>query len=392
MPTRREMQERRFQLRESLLEACRDGKLQPNQAVPPMRELARRHGVSAALACQVVQALVEEGVLYSRQGAGTFVGHSPQKGGEPFLFIRSSLRPLPTQAFPVQNGFEDRIAQLGGACLSLERDEVLRYLEQGDLPQLSGVFEMNSAPESAALRNLGVPCVAFGTLRPDDILDRVQFDDAGGGETATRHLLAMGHRRIAFLGLHGRNGEAGEFVWSQARETGWQRALRAARQDSAKLSFLPLRSAQFDIASQVSVARETALPLVAQRSDISAVLATNRFAAEGLWEALRESNVSPAQWPSIVCFDEVDEEKSSVISYLRLPWDEVGRQAAQILWERKTGRLSGPPQKRLVAMRLIPRLSCRPQWAQSSGLAARQTQGVNHSPNKRSRNAQALAA
>ena len=47
-----------------------------------------------------------------------------------------------------------------------------------------------------------------------------------------------------------------------------------------------------------------------------------------------------------------------MVSYLRLPWDDVGRAAAQLLWERKTGRLAGQAAQRLVPMQLIPRLTC----------------------------------
>lgn len=390
MATRREIQQNRIQLREALLEACHDGKLQPHQALPPMRHLARQHGLSVAIVCEVVQALVREGVLYSRQGAGTFVGLPPQERIEPFLFVRYPLQEVPIRAQQVQNGFEDRIAQLGGTCLTLGREEAAWHRDQGDLPPLSGIFDGNTGLGSGRFEMEGVPCAAFGPSTPGEALDRIQFDDAGGGEIATRHLLALGHRDIAFLGLHGQSGEAGIFVWSQAREAGWRRAMAGAGRPSAHLSFLPPVSVPFEAHFQREEARQVAASLLLQ-PEVTAVVAANRHAAEGLLLALREANVATAKWPAIVCFDEAAEGSSSVISYLRLPWDEVGQLAAQGLWERTSGRITGPPQARLVAMRLVPRLSCRPRWAEASGLASGQARGLGFQPSGPSRQEDALA-
>jgi DNA-binding LacI/PurR family transcriptional regulator len=126
------------------------------------------------------------------------------------------------------------------------------------------------------------------------------------------------------------------------------------------------------------VSQQLAKEQLVSRRDITAIVTANSIAAEGLFAALDEANIPSQVRPAILCFDDVQSVGKSVVSYLRLPWDEVGRMAAQVLWERKTGQLSGPPQQRLVQMRLIPRLTCHPKRANS---ALTRSQSVHESVN-----------
>ena len=61
------------QLRRALRDAIADSRLSPEEALPPERELAEEFGVSRITVRKALDALVEEGMLNRRQGAGTFV-------------------------------------------------------------------------------------------------------------------------------------------------------------------------------------------------------------------------------------------------------------------------------------------------------------------------------
>ena len=61
------------QLRRALRDAIADSRLSPKEALPPERELAEDLGVSRITVRKALEALVEEGMLNRRQGAGTFV-------------------------------------------------------------------------------------------------------------------------------------------------------------------------------------------------------------------------------------------------------------------------------------------------------------------------------
>jgi DNA-binding LacI/PurR family transcriptional regulator len=92
----------------------------------------------------------------------------------------------------------------------------------------------------------------------------------------------------------------------------------------------------------------------------------NAFAARGLLEGLEAASRPSALRPAIVGFDSElarrQELSLHLLTAMRLPWDEIGRQAANLLWERSRGTLTGLPQRRLARMSLIPRLSCRADW------------------------------
>ncbi len=117
-------------------------------------------------------------------------------------------------------------------------------------------------------------------------------------------------------------------------------------------------------------AHEAARALL-ESGEVTAVVVVNSIATQALLQALREAGRSPSTWPAIVSFDSeiMSREYSAmnVVSALRLPWEQIGREAATVLWERSQGRLSGPAQQRLVPMNLIPRLSCRQEWHRAPG-------------------------
>lgn len=349
------------------------------------RELSEKYGLSIRTVSLALQELVEEGVLYTVPRIGTFLGRPVRNTEYPYLIV-SHHTGQPYGFFDLfQMGFEDRIAQLGGASLTLTEAETLWHLEQNHFPAISGVFEFSvrepgTVPASKTLLETGVAGVSFGSLEDVNLgVDLVNFDNEDGGEQAAHHMLSMGHRQIAFLALHDQVSQAA-FRWSVQRERGWRRIMEGAGRNVEGLIFRPSRPiADNHCNSQVQAAREAALRLL-HESDATAVVAVNVLAAQGLLQALRDSDFPMERWPSIVCFDSAPgsdaASSTSIISYLRLPWEKTGTEAAQLLWDRKNGRLTGPPQERLVPMQLVPRLSCRQDWAGSSGLAQTHANGL----------------
>jgi GntR family transcriptional regulator len=61
------------QLQRALRDAIEDSRLAPEEALPPERELAEEFGISRITVRKALDALVSEGMLTRRQGAGTFV-------------------------------------------------------------------------------------------------------------------------------------------------------------------------------------------------------------------------------------------------------------------------------------------------------------------------------
>jgi GntR family transcriptional regulator len=66
-----------LQIRRMMLRAIREQELQPRQRVPSVNELSTHLGVSRMTVRQALQALIEEGWLYTVPGKGTFVAERP---------------------------------------------------------------------------------------------------------------------------------------------------------------------------------------------------------------------------------------------------------------------------------------------------------------------------
>ncbi len=364
MATRLETQRRRDALRQFLRGAALQGTLAAGEMVPPVRELATRFEISVPVALEVVKSLAAAGVLTTVPSVGTFVGRPTLSQPDLYLLVFET----PGEIDAMRAGFEDRISQLGGASFVLDGKSAQDYFAEGAHPNVAGVFRTRSAHSNWEIPD--VRQVEFGGLQAHTPrTDAVNFDNADGGAQATRHLLQLGHTRIAFLGLHGQDDKPGGFIWSQERESGWKSTMEARRQATKDLLFLPPQTTKFDRDSQIESARQSAQALIGH-SDITGVVAANSYAARGLFEALKIAQIPVKQWPAVVTFDTYHVLDGFPASSLRLPWEEIGRVGAELLWQRRQGQISGPPQQRLVPMRLISRLSCRPDWARSLGLVS----------------------
>ncbi len=152
---------------------------------------------------------------------------------------------------------------------------------------------------------------------------------------------------IEKLGLHanGRNSEI--FYWSAQCKAGWHQMMQNAGQNTEGLLFLPEVSNSCSQLAQREIRSQLAVWLIGA-SHATAVIAANFFVSESLLKTLRQAAVPIEHWPAIVCFDEATKGNSIGVSYLRLPWEKIGSEAAQLLWERKTERTKGVAQRHLV--------------------------------------------
>lgn len=192
--------------------------------------------------------------------------------------------------------------------------------------------------------------------------DSVSFDDVDGGRQATQHLLSWGHTRIAFVGLH---RDASTFPWSKARARGWREALQAAGCSPGREAlWLQSPRGEGDAEAQTETGFALAQKLE-QHPEVTALVAANDFVALGLIRWLREKRKPLGDWPAMVGFDATDIAAELGLTSLRLPWDVLGATAAELLLDRASGRLSGPPQARRVKMRLINRASSSQPWPEA---------------------------
>ena len=364
MASRKETREQQKGVEQALRALLLGGALKQGTMLPTVSEIAQQYGVSRYIAHQALQSVEGEGLFQAIPKVGSFARAADGGGvaaSQVFLIDDVSLHPYRTD---IQIGFDSRVATRGGVALSLELSAASDVWRE--IP-VQGVFLLVREERLDALSSRGpfdssVPMVRIGgQWRPNEQLDLLSFDDEDGGFRATRHLIERGFKSIAFLGVHVPTLGQSAKEWSSQRENGWRRALREAGLPFHGMAFWPAQEADDDGEGARRIGHSVACEML-RRGDVRGVVAANDAVAMGLLQALREARVPRDDWPAIVAFDNSEEARRHNITSLHLPWDEIGREAADLLWSRACGQLPPEPQHRAVAMRLIPRLSCRENW------------------------------
>jgi LacI family transcriptional regulator len=179
--------------------------------------------------------------------------------------------------------------------------------------------------------------------RPAALLDAdsVVSDNRGGAETGTLHLLAQGHRRIAFL------GDLATIHTAAERFAGYARAIETTggRVD-ARLVRHDLRS--------IEAAEAATTELLWGEDRPTAIFASQNLVAVGAIRALRGAGLQ--RRVALVGFDDVllaDLLEPPVTVVAQDP-TEMGALAARLLFARLDGE-AGPSAHHVVPTRLIPR-------------------------------------
>lgn len=178
------------------------------------------------------------------------------------------------------------------------------------------------------LPGLDIPVVFVNSDQPGEQVFSIATDNEHGGWLATRHLLELGHRRIAYLGgpSQGRS--------QQARAAGYRRALH-----EAGLSFEPGRILPGDgsiAAGRRSLAGIAAQP-PAQRP--TAVFCYNDLSALGLLAEAHRLGLQLPEQLSVIGFDNVAYAELSLppLSTVDQRKEELGRLAVSTLLAARRG-------------------------------------------------------
>jgi len=153
--------------------------------------------------------------------------------------------------------------------------------------------------------------------------DLVEVNHTVGGEIATRHLLELGHPRVACI-----SGPPGLSPSSQ-RRAGWKQALEAAG----------VERRENDLARGDFTARGGHLAMQAllkRKPRPTAVFVCNDLMAFGALSAAREARISVPEQLSIVGFDDIELAafSSPPLTTIVQPKLEIGTIAADLLLER----------------------------------------------------------
>lgn len=193
------------------------------------------------------------------------------------------------------------------------------------------------------LRDTGTPVVLID--RQHHRLPSVSIDDSYGGYLATRHLIELGHRRIAFLG--DTHDDLLNFTSSVDRLKGYQRAL-----DEAGLIYREAYDARGPHGR--AEAHRLARILLDLEDPPTAIFAASDTQAMGVLEAARDTGRSVPHDLSVIGFDDIDVAEYLNLTTVRQPLFATGVRGVESLLSLIAGQSLGQ-QSEVMPIELVVR-------------------------------------
>jgi LacI family transcriptional regulator len=192
-----------------------------------------------------------------------------------------------------------------------------------------GVIWVPSTANLSAGRRLaqaGIPLVLIDPPAQAEGFPAVDLDNYRGGYLATRHLLDLGHRRIALL------NRAAPIAFSRERACGYRDALRAAGAAVDETLIVA-------VGPHIQDGRDATMALLDRPNPPTAIFAYADMLAVGALRAAYERGVAVPQQLSVIGFDDI-----AIAGFLRpalttiaAPKRERGARAAQLLLGLESG-------------------------------------------------------
>ncbi|WP_326595132.1 LacI family DNA-binding transcriptional regulator [Streptomyces sp. NBC_01803] len=332
------------------------------QGHPTMADVAQRAGVSVStvsralrglstvspMARQRVEAAVRElSFVVSRQAASLVTGKTGTVAVvTPALntwFLGSALTGLSTA---LRRAGRDLLVYT--VTDMAERDAFFNRLPARRNADALLVISFNLTPEeSLRLDGHGVPVVYVSQHARDRA--SVYVDDVAGARRGTRHLLNLGHRRIAYV-----QTATGAFRFSSpARQIGYEQALTEA--GIPVDPELIVRSSLGRRATGEAVGHLLGLP-----EPPTAVFAEiDQIAMEVIW-TLRGSRIAVPEQISVLGFDDHDQAEWMDLTTIAQSAEEIGRVAGELACELIDDPEADRGRHIVLPTRLIPRGSTAP--------------------------------
>jgi len=231
-------------------------------------------------------------------------------------------------------------------------DEMVEQVERAtQRGQSDGLLLLSAQLNSAILGSLETASqeVVLVDMRHPDY-ESIFIDNEKGGYKATRHLLDLGHRRIAHI-------TAGQPAPPPAvkRQQGYERALSEA--DGSASQPIVARQGQEPFAFSKEGGYRAMNQLLDRDDRPDAVFAASDMQAIGALRALSEAGHHPPEDVALIGFDDVEVSQYVGLSTLRQPLRDYGKLAV----EKVVGRLRDPERSvssTVFNPELIPRRTC----------------------------------
>jgi LacI family transcriptional regulator len=304
---------------------------------PAVREATRRRVLAVAVRLRYQPSALARGLVTRRTHT---VGLLISDIGNPF-FIKA-VRAVEDVA--QENGYNVILCNTDED--PAKEREYLRVLME---KRVDGIILATTAKNLRAVRDVRwqrIPLVLFDRELPGVSNDTVKVDGVAGGRMATRHLLDLGHRRIAII--HG----PVERSTGADRLQGYLAALRAAAVPPVPEL---IREGNFKQESGSRLTEE----LLNLASPPTALFCTNNLMTVGALQALRGRGIRIPDDLSLIGYDDMEwwTLTNPPLTTVAQPVYDLGREAMRLLLERIGAGKPRRPERVILKPELIIRES-----------------------------------
>lgn len=190
--------------------------LKPNDRLPSRTELVKKYKVTRTTIDRAISELIGEGYLYAKDGSGTYVSSSSGQDLDAKAHNHNVvswgviLPDITRDTYPgILRGVEDVANRFGINVIICNTDNnphkqsayLYKQIETGVnglviVPAITGVTDLTPFKK---LQSEGIPFVFLNRGINGIDAPKVTSNNFYGGYLATRHLIQMGYRRIAFV-------------------------------------------------------------------------------------------------------------------------------------------------------------------------------------------------
>ena len=199
-----------------------------------------------------------------------------------------------------------------------------------------------------------MPSVTIGGSTPSPGVALIHIDNPFGTRLAIEHLVALGHRRIAFI-----KGHEGSLD-TEERWAGIKRTCKRLRLDFDPSLTVQLERIGLTGNYGIEEGYKAAQQLLSRKKAFTAVFSFNDHSAVGAMHALRDAGLRVPDDVSVVGFDDIDLASVAYppLTSIRQPLREMGERAARIVLAQ-----IGQEDSSSLHVKIKPNLVCRASTA-----------------------------
>ncbi len=338
-----------IQIREIIRSRIENGEMKPMESFPSEDALCKEYKVSSITIKKALQDLKKEGYIIRIKRKGTFVDFNKAQKMLSFIvpdiediFISEIYRGI--KEVCIENGYE---VSIFSSDKNIEReDRNIELLREGSMEGavIFPFWGRFNVLQILGLKKRFFPFVLIDRYFRDVETDYVIVDNYKGAYQAVKHLIDLGHTRIAhIMGV--------KCTANEDRLEGYRAAL-----NKAGISYDPLLireiqpfetegSLRFE-PDDIGGYRE-AKALLSRKTRPTAIFAGNDYIAMGCYKAIKEKRLKTPGDISIVGFDDLkfSSHLEAPLTTVRQPKYEIGKKACEILVDKIKGRVKGEGQR-----------------------------------------------